>query len=145
MTGSGMAALARKLPRGTIATFLRFALVGTIGFVVDGAVLSLVVWLGVDPFLGRAFSFPPALFATWTINRLWTFSGHAPEHKGGQFARYLAIQLVAMAVNWAVYSLVLWLIGMSAPKMWFALGCGAGASLFVNFAGSRLLVFRHPD
>ena len=54
--------------------FLSFAVVGTIGFVVDLGVLYVVAptlgWYG-----GRVLSFLAAASVTWALNRRFTFAG----------------------------------------------------------------------
>ena len=130
-----------------IAQLGRFAVVGSIGFVIDGGLLSLVIAGGVDPYAGRPLSFLPAMLATWWLNRVWTFaradaSAHMPE-----LARYFACQLTGMAANWATYAAALALLGVDAPHVWpvhvwMALAAGSIAGLAINYGGSRHLVFR---
>jgi len=80
-----------------------FGFVGVIGFLIDVAVLYSVVGL-IGLFYGRAASFLAAVFATWLLNRRWTFqyrnSGLANSH---EFAAYLALMLVGGAFNYGVY------------------------------------------
>ena len=52
----------------------RFLIVGTVGFAIDGGLLYLLVRTDVDPYLARGLSFPPAVTATWYLNRVWTFA-----------------------------------------------------------------------
>ena len=50
--------------------FLRFCIVGTIGFVVDAGSLYLIMaTTGAGPYLARLFSFMMAASATWILNR----------------------------------------------------------------------------
>ena len=54
--------------------FLRFALVGVVGFVVDAGVLQALITLaGWGPIAARAVAVPVALFATWLLNSTVTF------------------------------------------------------------------------
>ena len=60
------------------AQFVRFALVGAAGFVVDESVLALMHGvLGLDPFVARAISILTAMTFTWWGNRALTFRTHA--------------------------------------------------------------------
>jgi len=57
-----------------LTRFLRFALVGTIGFVVDASVLRLVVAIfAINLYAGRLVSFLAAATVTWLLNRTFTF------------------------------------------------------------------------
>jgi len=121
--------------------FLSFAVVGTIGFVVDLGVLYVVAptlgWYG-----GRVLSFLAAASVTWALNRRFTFAG---RHSGAsivrEYLRYLLTMLGGALVNYGAYVLTLhWLGGPLAPALGVALGSCAG--LAVNFLTARFLVFK---
>lgn len=118
----------------------RFVVVGTVGFVIDGGLLYLLVRSGVDPYLARAFSFPPAVTVTWYLNRVWTFAARQGAARR-QYARYLAVQLVGALSNYGVYAAILSLGHRSAEGALAALAAGSIAGLVINFAGARALVF----
>ena len=52
----------------TLVQFLRFGVVGTLGFLVDTAVLYLGLALGLGLYLGRAISYLAAASANWALN-----------------------------------------------------------------------------
>lgn len=122
-----------------------FVIVGAIGFLVDVVVLySLASFIGL--FYGRAVSFLAAVFATWILNRRWTFrhrsSGLASSR---EFAVYLALMLFGGAVNYGIY---VWLVvyyqfALQHPLIGVAVGSAAG--MFVNFTTSRLLLYRQLE
>lgn len=126
----------RSLP----GQFARFLVVGTLGFAIDAGLLELLVHQGINPYAARALSFPPAVIATWYLNRIWAFAD-----RGGrahwQLARYVATQLTGAATNYAVYALVLLLIRHSAATVLAALAAGSAAGLLINFFGARSVVF----
>lgn len=121
--------------------FLSFAVVGTIGFVVDLGVLYVVApalgWYG-----GRVLSFLAAASVTWALNRRFTFAGrHSGASIGREYLRYLLTMLGGALVNYGAYVLTLhWLGGPLAPALGVALGSCAG--LAVNFLTARFLVFK---
>jgi putative flippase GtrA len=118
----------------------RFVVVGAIGFAIDGSLLYLLVRNGTNPYLARGVSFPPAVTATWYLNRSWTFAAHAGStHQ--QYARYITVQIAGALSNYAVYALVLLLIYQTAEKALVALAVGSATGLLVNFVGARTLVF----
>ena len=47
------------------ASFFRFCVVGTIGFITDATVLALLLENGVSHYVARILSFPVAVFVTW--------------------------------------------------------------------------------
>lgn len=80
---------AQSLSPAIIAQFLRFGTVGTIGFVIDTAVVySLRGVLGL--YGAGMVSYLVAASANWALNRAWTFRGHhtGPAHR--QWMRFMA-------------------------------------------------------
>jgi putative flippase GtrA len=123
-----------------LAELFRFAVVGTIGFVVDVAVLQLCAEvLGAGLYLGRLFSFLVAATVTWYLNARFTFR---VERLGlAQWARFLAANSVGAVVNYAVYAGMIGLGGLPREIPAIAVGCGSVAGLALNFAASRHFVF----
>ena len=126
--------------------FLVFGAVGTLGFIIDSAVLYATAgWLGW--YGARALSFVTATTANWHLNRHFTFrSASATKIKGfqglmRQYFSYLASMGGGALLNYAVYAAI---IDMSthplAPLMGVATGSIAG--LLVNFLSARHLLLR---
>jgi putative flippase GtrA len=134
--------------RGLIRQFFTFACVGAAGFVVDSAVL-LVLLRATDAglYFSRLVSFLCAATFTWAVNRLWTFRGAAPSlHAGAQWLRFVVINSVGGLINLGIYAYLISQIGVVAR--WPVIGVAAGslAGLLFNFVLSSSLVFRsHSD
>ena len=126
----------------SLRQFIRFAGVGGIGFVVDGAILLALVGGGVDPFIARLMSFPFAAVATWWFNRAWTFRGRSSYRARRELTSYLAVQLTGAFVNYGVYSFSLSVLGTSLSATLLAFCFGSTCGFLVNFFGARHLVFR---
>ena len=124
------------------AELARFAAVGAIGFVVDAAVLQLLVSVASwSPFAARAVSFPVALACTFTLNRLWTFRGlRLPLARA--YGAYGAIQVVGALINLFVFSACVVLAPPLYERPVIALGIGATVALLFNFYATRSVVFR---
>jgi putative flippase GtrA len=123
-------------------SFVRFAVVGLVGFVVDGGVMQLLIsTAGYSPLLARTFSFPLALTLTWALNRNWTFE--AGRHRGhaSQYARYLAVQVAGFAINYAVFAACVTAseIGRRLPLL--SLVFAALISMVFTYVVSRRFVF----
>ena len=122
----------------------RFALAGVAGLLVDMAVLYLALRAGLDPYSGRLLSFLAAVFATWQLNRRYTFAAGATPAGSlwRQWWAYLAAMAAGGALNYAVYSL---LIAVGPKRHLFplvAVACGSLAGMTLNFFSAKLLVFR---
>ncbi|MBR0669807.1 GtrA family protein [Neoroseomonas soli] len=128
--------------RAALATeFLRFGIVGTIGFLVDTAVLYGALALGGGLYLGRAVSYLSAATANWGLNRIWTFRGRGggPVHR--QWALFVLVNLVGFALNYGAYALLVTFVPMVAAHPILGVAAGSVAGMFTNFALSRRLVF----
>lgn len=124
-----------------MTALLRFSMVGVVGFAVDGGVLQALVSLGgADPVLARAVSLPLAVWATWFLNRRFTFEG-----SGGalaSFLRYVVVSLGGAGVNLCTYTaLVLSSSAMAARPLW-PLAVASIVALVFNYLGSKHFAFR---
>jgi putative flippase GtrA len=124
----------------------RFACAGVAGLAVDVAVLYLALALGLGFYAGRVVSFLCAVFATWRINRRYTFAG---ENAGaGRVAAwrewwlYLAAMTAGGLVNYAAYGAAIALGPRVALMPMAAVAIGSLAGMAVNFASAKLLVFK---
>jgi putative flippase GtrA len=120
--------------------FLRFALVGTLGFLVDaGVLMSCIALLDANPYAARAVSFLIAATFTWWLNRSWTFRGLDHRPPGKEWFLFLIANAGGSLINLGVYSM---LIATTASSPVIGVACGSLAGLFWNFLASRNVVFR---
>jgi putative flippase GtrA len=119
--------------------FMRFALIGGVGFVADAGMLYLLLnttTLGVIS--ARIGSIAFALLVTWQLNRWLTF-GPSSRHVAVEGARYGGIGMATSVVNFVVYSAVLWAV--PGLTVFVALVIGSLAALAFSFFGYSRLVF----
>ncbi|WP_207539800.1 GtrA family protein [Sabulicella rubraurantiaca] len=126
--------------RQMISQFLRFGVVGGVGFLVDAGVLMAALALGMDKYSGRALSYLAAVSTTFALNRAWTFR----DRKGGgrvatQWGRFAALNLVGFTANYGTYAL---LVGLAGVHPLPAVAAGSLAGMGFNFFLSRRYVFR---
>ena len=117
-------------------------MVGTLGFLADTAVVyALRGALGL--YGARAVSFLVAVTLTWALNRSWTFRGARPRGSlAQQWALFVAANSSGAALNIATYVVLVAAVPYCAANPVVAVGAGAVAGMFVNFALSRRVVFR---
>jgi putative flippase GtrA len=120
---------------------LWFAVAGGAGFLVDGGVLTGLIWLGCDPRPARLLSFLAAMVTTWLINRTHTFADRSGRPTLREFLRYAAASMFASSVNLGVYfALVSW----GGPfRIWpvLALAIATGLAMVINFLSYLKVVF----
>lgn len=121
--------------------FLRFALVGAAGFIVDASTLKAAMYLGAGHYSGRVISYLVAATFTWSLNRRYTFREQQDANLFREWIKFLAANLAGGGINYATYAA---LVALSPTvEAWPTIGVAAGsiAGLAVNFTLSRLLVF----
>jgi putative flippase GtrA len=122
--------------------FLRFAIVGAAGFVVDAGCLYLVVHeLGGGLYVGRLVSYLTAASFTWALNRRYTFGSRGADKLTREWLKFLAANAAGGLINYGVYAVL-----VSASEIvstWPVIGVAAGslAGLIANFFLSRRFVF----
>ncbi|WP_206030122.1 GtrA family protein [Roseomonas sp. AR75] len=131
--------------RGRMALqFLKFGVVGTIGFVVDTAVLYAGLALGLGLYGGRAVSYLAAATTTWALNRAWTFRGQGSGPALRQWAVFVAVNLVGFACNYGTYALLVAFVPFVANHPILGVAAGSLAGMVGNFVLSRRFVFASP-
>jgi putative flippase GtrA len=121
--------------------FQRFLLVGALGFLVDFAVLYMMVNLaGLGPLAGRLLSFLIAASVTWKANRHLTFVA-SKENARKQWLHYLMTTAIGGVVNIGIYRLWLTFSSNDNVNLFLAVTAGSAVALFVNFTLSKYVVF----
>ncbi len=128
-----------------LPAFIKFAIIGTIGFIVDSGVLELCIRvLGLDHYTGRVLSVFVAMTVTWLGNRSFTFVGHVPEPWWRQAAKFYAANALGALINYGVYSAM---VASSATihdhPIWGVAAGAIVAMVFNYFVASKLIFKRH--
>jgi len=127
-----------KLPLG----LPQFAMVGAVGFAVDATVLNLMIFgAGWGLYSSRVVSFAVAVFATWLLNRLWTFRHRASANKTREYSSYVLIQGIGASLNFAIYSALIYFSPQLAAWPTIPLACGSATAMFFNFFAARHFVY----
>ena len=129
--------------RATIEQFLRFGVVGTVGFLVDSAVLLGMMAAGLGPYGGRVVSYIAAASATFVLNRAWTFrTARRDAPVASQWGRFLLLNLVGFAANYGTYAALITTVPLVAAYPVLGVAAGSIAGMFINFGLSRRFVFQ---
>jgi putative flippase GtrA len=127
--------LFRVLPPET-ERFLRFAVVGSTGFVVDAGLLTtLYHGVGLDPFSARLISICFAVLTTWRLNRAHTF-GASPRRQSSEGMRYASVAAATACFNYAVYCLII-ALWRDVPPVAAAVAATLSAMTFSYLGYSR--------
>lgn len=119
-----------------------FAVVGTIGFVVDAGVVTVLAAAGAGPWLARLVSFAAAVATTWQLNRRYTFKHRELRHtEKRSLGSYVAACLVGGGLNLGTYALLVAQIPLFERFLFLAVAAGSIAGMGANFLLARYWVF----
>ncbi len=155
---SRMAANPKELKR-----FIKFALVGALGAVVDFAVLNLtkglferlgmgIGWQGplapheIQLAIANTISFSSAVLSNFTWNRLWTFPESRQRPLAGQLAQFAIVNVL----GWGINTVLLLVMDRYVFRQFVSLrlsynlakAFAIGVVLFWNFGINRIWTYR---
>ena len=115
--------------------FAKFAIVGSIGFIVDTGALNLLVLglhlvNGTHRLYAKAFSFLLALLSNFVWNRFWTYRDSRSKPVSLQLLQFFVVSLVGLGINLLIFSLVSgWLIPVFQSPLGIVRGLAVGTNL----------------
>jgi putative flippase GtrA len=129
-----------------ITRFLKFAIVGAIGMLVDLAVLTFArEVLGFPLSVSVGLGFAVAVISNFTWNRLWTFPESRSRPVAAQMSQFAFINLIGLGLNELIvlglhplFSTVL----PDPPAYLAAKVIAIGVVLFWNYGANRVWTYR---
>ena len=135
--------------------FLKFAIVGALGAVIDFAILNVLVLLaGFLPVVANGISFSAAVVQNFLLNRWWTFPESQLHNTRRQMAKFTLVSVAGLGINTIVFQFVdlsmraYWIEWLSDPDLGatisynFAKLFSIGVVLFWNFSANRLWTYK---
>lgn len=123
----------------TVHKFVRFALVGGLGFIADIGMLALFMELGADPLISRVGSILIAMVVTWRLNRAITF-GASASSQVTEAGRYFTVAASVALLNYLIYAAIILIVPACPPML--ATAISTGICMFASFAGYGRFVFK---
>lgn len=121
----------------------RFFIVGSIGFFVDGGILTLLHNLFEFSLLhARLVSFSAAVTVTWYLNRHHTFSTGKENRAVHEWTRYAAVNSIGALLNLGIFLWLVYRFNTLADWPILPLAIAASIALVFNFFASRNIAFR---
>lgn len=126
---------------GFSESFIRFGIVGTLGFVWDTGTVYLLRAF-VNLYIAGTCSFIVAATLNWLINRLWTFRHvqHAAAHV--QWAKFLIANIVGFVINRGIFFLLVAFCPLVVRHPVIGIAAGSVGGLGFNYLLSKRFVFR---
>lgn len=116
--------------------FMKFCLIGAVNTGVDFTAFTVLSNMGVILLVAQSVSYTCGVLNSFLLNRTWTFRGCAQS--SGQLIRFLALNLGTLTITYGL------LVYFHNSLAWPLLVCklvATGASLVINYLGSRLWIF----
>jgi putative flippase GtrA len=90
--------------RRELTRFVKFAIVGAIGTVVDFGVLNLLIQLaGLEKVWANTLSFTAAVISNFTWNRLWTFPESRERPLLSQLGQFALVNAAGLIINQVIF------------------------------------------
>jgi putative flippase GtrA len=100
--------------------FLKFAVVGTIGAVVDFATFNLLTkFLNVNPVIASVISFTVAVISNFTWNRHWTYPDSRTKQLSRQLIEFSIVNVLGVTIRTPVFALLKGPLGTLSAKLPF--------------------------
>jgi putative flippase GtrA len=101
--------------------FVRFALVGALGAVIDFGVFNLLAWrLNVQEVAASIISYITGMISNFIWNRLWTYPESRSKHVAHQISQYALVNLTGLLIRTLIFAVLEnplggWFAGIRAP------------------------------
>lgn len=140
----------------SIGHFVKFMMVGAVNFGVDLGIYTLLhIALGIDAVPSSIVSYSCGVINSFFLNKYWTFkinikflsvytlkSGARVKFFSPHFLKFIFVNLISLGVNALTMYILVDLYSLHTWNDILAKILATGFSFVVNFAGSKLLVFR---
>ncbi len=125
--------------RPLIRQFVRFCIVGGLSFAIDYGVFTVLFTLGVPHLVASATSFTLSLVVNYVLSRKFVFDVNEDVSIAREFAAYVGLNAIALALNTAVLWLCADQLGMSP---FIGKIVATAVVLVYNFISRKLLLER---
>jgi putative flippase GtrA len=87
-----------------VSRFLRFAVVGTIGAVIDFSIFNLLIQkFDFLPLSAQVISFTVAVISNFTWNRLWTYPDSRNKPLAQQLFQFVVVSLIGLGIRTLIF------------------------------------------
>jgi putative flippase GtrA len=124
---------------------IRFGIVGSVGFLVDSGVLTVLVrGAEANPLSARLVSMTVAILCTWLLHRFWTFPEGRLRGPLRQTFIYGMVQLTGLSINYGVFSALIVTGAVWRAHPVLAVAAGSLSAMVVTYFLSKTIAFADP-
>ena len=118
---------------------LGFLFSGSLAFLVDAAILTVLTYFGMHPIAARLFAISIAMTVGWLAHRRFTFRLATPPRMA-EFLRYAAVGWMVAAINYGIFVAIVLLQPSINPL--YALIASSLVAMVFAYLGMRFAAFR---
>jgi len=124
--------------------FFKFAIIGTIGFVVDATILLIFVnILNIEIYISRIISFCFAVLITWLLNRKFTFDLSSINiKKSKEYIYYFIIQFIGVLINYTIFIILINQYLILKQNLIIPLAIASIIAMFFNFYMLKIKLYK---
>jgi putative flippase GtrA len=126
---------------GVSENFIRFGIVGGLGFVWDTSTVYLTRDL-IGLYAAGALGYFVAATANWALNRLWTFRTQAHQAAHRQWFAFLLANSLGFVINRGCFYTLISVSPVCFAHPVLPIMAGSFCGMFVNYLLSKRFVFR---
>lgn len=99
-------------------TFFKFLLVGASGIVVNLAIFTLLLNLGVNKFIASPIAIEVSIFSNFLLNNYWTFRGrNRTDRVRVKGLKFNAVSWIALIVSYGTFVALSWAFPTGLPQL----------------------------
>lgn len=123
-------------------TFIKFALVGATGVVVNLGAFTLLLNAGMNKFLASPIAIELSIISNFLLNNYWTFRWRRTRDRTRiKGLKFNLVSVLALAVSYSTFIISTWLVPIWPPQVHQAIGIVP--ALFINYFLNSYWTFRH--
>lgn len=127
--------------------FMKFLVVGTIGFIINTLVLEILVKLGIRPSIAGGLGAEMAIISNFTLNNLWTFKEQkitSIKQIPGKFLIFNAASFGSVIIQATTIEIGTRIFGKALYRLYYVIGVGIGL-LWNYFMYNRVVWKTHKS
>jgi putative flippase GtrA len=126
-----------------IREIISFAGVGTVGFVLDAAIVwALINYAAVSPIPAKLMAFPCAVTFTWLLNRNSTFKANRQTNYLKEWLLYIQINSIGAFANNLSFIVLVSINTFLYETPIITVAIGSIFGMLFNYFGSKIWVFK---
>lgn len=121
--------------------FIRFSVVGTIGFIVDAGIVWIFTHKNIHPIIAQIIAFSIAVIVTWLLNRNFSFTT-SKRKWFYELLSYIFGTSIGSLISNGIYIFLVLRFSLFFHNPVFAVALGSLIGLIFNFTVSKFWVFK---